>query len=60
MHAVLAVLVAMIAFDGLFFLAFPRTLKKWIDALSPRELRVVGAIELLIAGAVIYYLVAGW
>ena len=60
MRAVLAVLAAMVAVDGLFFFAFPRTLKRLIDALSPRELRIVGAIELLIAATVVYYLLAGW
>ncbi len=56
MRAVLAVLVAMTALDGLFFLAFPRTVKRWIAALGPAELRIVGAIQLLIAAAVVYYL----
>lgn len=59
MRAILAVLVAMIAFDAVFFVAFPRTLKRWIGALSPGELRIIGAIELLIAGAVVYYLISG-
>ncbi len=59
MRAVVVVLVAMVAFDAVFFLAFPRTLKRWIDALSPGELRIVGAVELLIAAAVVYYLVTG-
>lgn len=57
MRALLAVLVAMIAFDAIFLLAFPRTLKKMIAVLGPGELRIVGAIGLLIAGAVAYYLV---
>ena len=56
MRAVLAVLVAMVALDGFFFLAFPRTVKRCVNVLRPRELRIVGAIELLIAAAVVYYL----
>jgi uncharacterized protein YjeT (DUF2065 family) len=60
MRALLAVLVAMIAFDAIFLLAFPRTVKRMIAFLSPRELRIVGAIGLLIAGAAAYCLLAGW
>ena len=59
MRAVLADLAAMMSFEAIFFIALPRTVKRLIDLLSPSELRIVGAIELLIAGAVVYYLVVG-
>ena len=60
MEAVLIVLVAMAAFDALVFLAFPGAVKRWVGALSPSELRIVGALELLIVAAVVYYIVVGW
>ena len=57
MRVLLAVLVAMMTFDAIFLLAFPQTIKKMVAVLGPGELRIVGAIGLMIAGAVAYYLV---
>ena len=59
MRAVLAVLAAMIAFEAILVIAFPQTVKKCVDALTPHELRIVGAIELVIAAVVVYCLLAG-
>jgi endonuclease YncB( thermonuclease family) len=52
------ILVALVAFEGFFVLAFPRALKMIVGEMGTAELRVAGAIELAVAGALTAYLLA--
>ena len=59
MKAVLIVLAVMVSVDAFALTVFPEGVKRIIASLSPRELQVVGAIESLLALALVYFIVAG-
>ena len=59
MKAMLIVLAIMVSVDAFALTVFPEGVKRIIASLSPRELQVVGAVESLLALALVYFIVNG-
>ena len=59
MNIVLVILAGLIALEALAVVVFPRTVKRIIEMLSPAELRIAGVLELMVAGAALYFAFPG-
>ncbi len=59
MRALLIAVAAVITLEAFALTVFPEGMKRLITGLSPRELQVAGFIELLVALALVSYIVLG-
>jgi len=60
MRVVLIVLAAVISLEAFALTVFPEKVKRIVASLPARELQIVGAVESLVALALVYIIASGW